>query len=189
MRFGCVLLPADPDHRCRRHQPRICRARLLTPAALGPEHRRLLLRLADEQHSFGLVEPAQMLGGNIILALAFAKLHHRNLFLLCERLHGGHKPLADRVHEGTGNELVSLMKPEEPDDTCVPLQLWHVDVQIHPVDPLDLKADVVRQHLRHASWYAHLGSGTTPILRIDCRSAAYILRRELLAVLHCRPEP
>ena len=75
------------DHRCRRHQPRIRRAGFLTPAALGPEHRRLLLRLANEQHSFGLVEPAQMLGGNIILALAFAKLHQRNLFLLCECLH------------------------------------------------------------------------------------------------------
>ena len=58
-----------------------------------------------------------MLGGNIILALAFPKLHHRNLFLLCERLHGCDEPFADRVHERTGNKLVSLVKAKEADDS------------------------------------------------------------------------
>jgi hypothetical protein len=135
------------DHRCRRHQPRISRAGLLTPAAFGPQHRRLLLRLADEKHSFGLLEPAQVLAGNIILALAFAKLHHRNLFPLCERLHGCDESLTDRIHECAGNELVSLVIAKESDYPCVPLQLRHVNIQVHPVDSFDLEADMLGQHL------------------------------------------
>src|ERR1019366_8461699 len=40
------------DHRGCSHDPWIARARLGVAALLGPERRRLLLRLADEQHSF-----------------------------------------------------------------------------------------------------------------------------------------
>src|SRR3954470_6890060 len=136
------------------------------------------------------MEPAQMLGGNIILALPFAKLHHRNLSLFREYLHRRDKVFADRVHQGAGNKPVSSMVAEEPDHAQFPLQLRYVHVQVHPVDSLDLQADVIGKHFRYASWYAHFRlrydfdlSGST------AASAAYILRRELFAVLPCRPEP
>jgi hypothetical protein len=151
MRFGCVLLPADPDHRCRRHQPRICRARLLTPAALGPEHRRLLLRLADKQHSFRLRELLQMLSSDIVLSLPFAELHDRNALSPGERFHGGNEPLADGVHQRAGGELVTTMKAEETGDAALALQRANVDIQVHPVDSLDLQGDVVGQDLSDAS--------------------------------------
>src|SRR3982751_1377376 len=122
------------------------------------------------------MEPAQMLGGNIILALPFAKLHHRNLSLFRECIHGRDKAFADRVHQGAGNKRVSAMVAEEPDHAQFPLQLRYVHVQVHPVDSLDLQADVIGKHFRYASWYAHFRlrydfdlSGST------AASAAYIL--------------
>src|SRR3954447_18546654 len=136
------------------------------------------------------MEAAQMLGGNIILALPFAKRHHRNLSLFRECLHGRDKAFADRVHPGAGNKRVSAMVAEEPDHAPFPLPLRYVHVPVHPVDSLDLQADVIGKDFRYASWYALFRlrydfdlSGST------AASAAYILRRELFAVLHCRPEP
>jgi len=46
-----------------------------------------------------------------------------------------------------------------------PLQSRNVNVQVHSVDTLDLQRDVFTQNFGDASCYAHLGSGTTPILR------------------------
>jgi hypothetical protein len=69
--------------------------------------------------------------------------------------HGGNEAFADRVHQRAGNELESVVIAKESNHAHVALQLWHVDVQVHPVDTLDLQGDVVGQHFGHASWYAH----------------------------------
>src|SRR3954454_10768014 len=61
-------------HRRGPYQPWISRARLLTAAALGSEHGRLLLGFADEHHSFGLSELLSLFRSNLILALSFAEL-------------------------------------------------------------------------------------------------------------------
>src|SRR6266581_8989578 len=45
------------------------------------------------------------------------------------------------------------------------LQSWDVNVQVHPVDSFHFQGDVLGQHFGNTSWYAHFGSGTTPILR------------------------
>src|SRR5215831_8357230 len=44
------------------------------------------------------------------------------------------------------------------------LQMRHVDVEVHPVDRLELEHDMITQHIRHRSCYAHRGlrSSTGP---------------------------
>src|SRR4030095_15649870 len=147
------------------HQPRIGGSSPVVPPPLGAEHRRLLLRLADEQHSFRLREFLQISGSNVVLSLPFAELHDRNVLSPGERFHGGNKRLANRVHQHAGSELVTTMEAEEAGDAALPLQWPHVDVQVHPVDSFDLQGHVIGQDFGHGSWYAHFGSGTTPILR------------------------
>src|SRR3954452_19785550 len=152
-------------HRCRPHQPRIGSPGRLARPPLRTEHRRPLLSLPDEQHPFVLCKFAQMLGRHVVLALALAKLHHWNLFLLRESFQGRDKALTDRVHQGARDERVAAMIPKEAGHAHLPLPLWHVDVQIHPVDPFDLQVDVISQYFSDTSCYAHFGSGTTPIPR------------------------
>jgi len=55
--------------------PRIAPAVRRVPL-LGPEHRGLLLSLADEHHAFGALEAPQALGHHVVLALAGSELHH-----------------------------------------------------------------------------------------------------------------
>src|SRR4030095_7608572 len=147
------------------HQPRIGGSSPVVPPPLGVEHRRLLLRLADEQHSFRLREFLQIGSSNVVLSLPFAELHDRNALSPGERFHGGNERLANRVHQHAGSELVTTMKAEETGNAALPLQWPHVVVQVHPVDSLDLQGHVIGQDFGHGSWYAHFGSGTTPILR------------------------
>ena len=77
------------------------------------------------------------------------------LFLPGKLLHCRHELLADRIHQRTGGELVAAMKPEEAGHSAVPLQGWHVNVQVHPVDSFDFQGDVIVQHFGDRSWYAH----------------------------------
>src|SRR5438552_3255099 len=57
------------------------------------------------------------------------------------------------------------MKAKEVHNALFPLQTRDVDVQIHPIDAFDFQGDVIGKHFGNASWYAHFGSGTTPIFR------------------------
>ena len=57
------------------------------------------------------------------------------------------------------------MVAKEAHDTLFPLQPRNINIQVHPVDSFHFQGDVLRQHLGNTSWYAHFGSGTTPILR------------------------
>ena len=139
-------------HGGRSHQPRIRRSGVLTPPTLCPEHQRLLLRFPDKKLPFGLGKPAQMLGRNIVFPFPFAKRHDRNLFLSRERIHRCDEALADRVHQRTGHKLIAAMIAKEAGDAHLPLPLRHVYVQVHPVDPLDLKTHRIGQHFGPAPW-------------------------------------
>jgi hypothetical protein len=39
------------------------------------------------------------------------------------------------------------------------LQQWHVDVEVHAVDPLDRQSDMIGEKLGHRLCYHHHGSG------------------------------
>ena len=47
------------------------------------------------------------------------------------------------------------MEPEKAGDASGPLQRRHVDVQLHPVDSLDLQRHMLPENLRDRPWYAH----------------------------------
>jgi hypothetical protein len=132
---------------------------------LGAKYRRLLLGLTDEYDAFGLIEAGQVLLHHVILALTLTELHHRNLLLFGEALHGGYEGFGHRVHQSRGSELVAAMKTKELRHATFALQHRHVDVEVHPVDALQLEGHMILENVGNALWYAHVGSGTTPILR------------------------
>ena len=74
-----------------------------------------------EHHSFGFGELVEMLCGDVVLALAFAELNHGDLLPPGEFLQGRHERLADRIHEGTGGELVAAMESKEAGHSLLPL--------------------------------------------------------------------
>src|ERR1700733_10899172 len=69
------------------------------------------------------------------------------------------------MHQSAGYKRVPPMVAKEAHDTLFPLQPRNINIQVHPVDSFHFQGDVLRQHLGNTSWYAHFGSGTTPILR------------------------
>src|SRR5204863_3405727 len=48
--------------------------------------------------------------------------------------------------------------------TLLPLQTGDINIQVHPINALDFQGDVLTQHFGNPWWYAHFGSGTTPVL-------------------------
>jgi hypothetical protein len=153
------------DHRGGANQPRVAHAGLPIAPPLGPKHRRLLLRLADEQHPLGLREPLEVLRRDVVLALALPERHHRNPLSFREALHLVHEPLTDGVHQRTRRKGISTMEPKETRHAPFALQLRNVDVEVHPIDALDLQGHMPLKDLSDALWYAHVGSGSTPIRR------------------------
>src|ERR1700674_4270612 len=57
------------------------------------------------------------------------------------------------------------MESEKAGDSSGPLQRWHGNVQIHPVDSLDLQGHVLSENFATVRGMLIFGSRTTPILR------------------------
>src|ERR1700733_16096271 len=103
------------------HQPRIADPGLFIPAALGTEHRRLLLRLPDKHHSLGLIELLTLFGGEVVLALTFTEPNDGDLLPLRILFQRCHERLADGIHPSAGDERVPPMVAKEAHDTLFPL--------------------------------------------------------------------
>src|SRR5450755_4811670 len=73
--------------------------------------------------------------------------------------------IGDRIHQHTGGELVATMKPEKTGDSSCPLQGWHVHIQVHPVDSLDLQRHMLSKNLSDRPWYAHFRLRLTLVFR------------------------
>ena len=153
------------DHRRGTHQPEVACPSIRVVPAFGAKHRRLLLRLADEQHPFLRREFLQETRSHVVLALALAKRHHGNLVLLGKALHRLHKALADRVHQHAGGSPMTTVETKESGCPRFSLQARHVNIQIHPVDSLKLQAHVLGQNLGNTWWYAHIRFRLAPVLR------------------------
>ncbi len=76
---------------------------------------------------------------DVVLALAFPESHDGDLLLSGKSLHLAHERLADGVHQHAGGKPVSAMKPKKARYAAFPLQPQDVDVQVHPVNALDLQ--------------------------------------------------
>ena len=64
------------------------------------------------------------------------------------------KSLRDRVHQRRGREGEPRWPRKKPDHARRVLQLGDIEVQVHPVDALDLQRDVVGEHVGDAARYA-----------------------------------
>ncbi len=118
-----------------------------------------ILRLADEDDPFLLAELAQMLGHHLVLALALAELHERNLMLRHEAFQRCHEASAHRAHQGGGRQRLPAMLPEEPHDPPFVLQQRDENVEVHPVDPFDRKFHMTVENVGHVLCYHDPGSG------------------------------
>ena len=146
-------------HRGGPHDPRIRLPGLRVPALLGAEHRRLLLRLADEHHAFILPELAQMLLHHVVLALPLAELHQRYLPLSREALQLCYEGTAHRLHQRRRRQRLPAMLAKESHDPHLVLQPRHEHVEIHAVDPLDRKLHMMTEDIGYALCYHRTGSG------------------------------
>ena len=150
-------------HRARAHDPRIGATGRRAQAPLGAEHRGLLLRLADEHHSFLTRKPTQVFGHHIVLALALAKLDERNSLLCRKVFERRHEAPAHRAHQRCRGQRLATMVTEEPDNPLFVLQPRHKHVEVHPVDPLDGQLYMTADDLSHTLCYHPLGSGRAGI--------------------------
>ena len=100
--------------------------------------------------SFAL-EALEVLVGDVVLALALLEPDQVDPLVLAEALDVLDEALGERVHEGRGGEGVAQVAPEEADDTHLVLEFWHVHVEVHPIDGLDLEGHVVAQHVGHTA--------------------------------------
>ena len=146
------------DHRRRRRQPRV-RAAHRVVAALGAHHPRLLLRLADVQHPLRAREPAQVRLGAVVLALETLEPAQivRNVLQSSagpdrslpvgrsvrwpRRSAASSAPSAPTTAPGCRGSC-GRSTPRPPRS----LQHRHVDVEVHPVDALQLQGGVLGQH-------------------------------------------
>ena len=139
-----------------RHDPGIGPARLGVPPLLGSERGRLLLGLAHEEHPFVALKALQVLVGDVVLALALGEGDEVDPLVVDEALDVLHEPLGDRVHEGRGGEAEAQVAAEEAHHAGCVLELRDIEVQVHPVDALNLQGYVLGQHIAHGSGYGHL---------------------------------
>jgi hypothetical protein len=147
------------DHGRRAGQPGI-RLPVGPPPLLRPVDRRLLLRLADEQHALGRArchKARQVLLRHLVLPLPSRERDQRHPLLPDEPLDRRHERPADRRHQRRRRDRLPAVAPEEPHHPAHMLQARHVHVQIQPIDPLDLQRHVLGKNLGHRPCYAHPG--------------------------------
>src|SRR6201988_2481114 len=147
------------DHRAAAHDPRIRLSRFRVAAPFGPEHRGVLLGLADEHDPFLGRKAPQMLGHHLVLALSLAKLRHRNLALGYKVFQLRHEPSRHRAHQRGRRQRLAAMFPGKPDDPLFVLQPRHKDVEVHQVDPLNHEPYMMADDLGHTLCYHLPGPG------------------------------
>jgi hypothetical protein len=68
-----------------------------------------------------------------------------------ETVDGGHEVLGHRIHERRRSEGHPPVPLEEPHHPARPHQLGLVEVEVHPIDALQLEHDMVVEHVGHTS--------------------------------------
>jgi hypothetical protein len=131
------------------HQPRV-RAAVGVVAPLGPPHPRFLLRPADVQHSFPGPEVSQEPLGDVVLAL-LAEVHQFQAAGGDEVMDVRDERLRHRVHQRRGRKLVTAVPDEEAASPGAVLQPGLPDVEVHPVDALNLETHMIGKDISNSS--------------------------------------
>jgi hypothetical protein len=140
-------------HRRGPHDPRVGPA-VRGAALLGPEHGVLLLRPPDEQHPLPAprrLEGSQVLVHHLVFALAPGEVNARDAMAVSESGQPGREVPAHRGDRRGGGDRQAQVAMDEPEHPLHPLQLRHVQVQVHPVDRLDLEQHMTGHHTGHAA--------------------------------------
>ncbi len=172
------------DHRGGFHDPRIGSPRPRAAATLRAHHPRLLLGLADIEHAFGPLEAPQALLRDVVLALPLAEGHQVDAFAVDELLDRTYERLGHRRHRRRRRKSLAPVDAQVAHHRPHRLQRRHIDVEVHPVDPLDLQHHMVTQDVRHRSCYAHRGLQSSTGPRTHRASSSHIQGMSLQA----RPE-
>lgn len=126
---------------------------------LGAQHARLLLHLADVQHALAAVPLPQGLGA-LVLALASLEADQVDVALAGEGLDGGHEAARHRGHQGRGGHRAAAHLAEEPGRPARGLQQRLVEIEVEPVDALDLQGDMLGDGFGDVGCRSHgAGSG------------------------------
>ena len=128
-------------------------------AALGAQHARLLLRLADAEHALAPGPVAQVLLRTVVFALAPTERHEVDAVAFGVALDRVDEPLRDRRHQHRRRHRGAPHLAEDVRCPRRPLQHRHVHVEVQPVDALEGQRRVLRQDLGDGSCYLH-GSGS-----------------------------
>jgi hypothetical protein len=135
------------NHGSRGHDPRVGRSRGGVAPLFGTEDPGLLLGPTDEQHPLRTLGSGQVLMHDVVLALTLHKIDQRHSVRTGVAADPLNEVLAHRRHQRGGRDLKPPLPGQEPDDLSDALQLRDIDVQIHPVEGLDLEHHVLGEDI------------------------------------------
>ena len=155
-------------------------------ALLGAEHRRLLLRPPDEQDPLRPVVAGQELMQRRRLCVAPCEIDQRQpLRRRTKRWIAARTPRSSAPSAPTTRSETAV-PGQEPDHLPDPLQLRDVEVEIEPVDRLELEHHMISQHIGGSAGSVITGSGRTG-RKATHRQRRFIPGHSVTAPI--RPEP
>ena len=86
---------------------------------------------------------------DVVLALPFGETHQIDALVLDELLDATDERLGHRRHCVCRGEPLTPVLAQISDRGPDRLQVRHIDVEVHPVDGLNLQFDVIAQDFRH----------------------------------------
>ena len=95
---------------------------------------------------------AESFGHHVLLALSSLERDQRDLVLLGKAFGGGYEALGHGAHEGRGRNGLSPVAAKKLHHPTFLLQGGYIDIQIHPVNGLELEGNVVVENLGDAVW-------------------------------------
>ena len=98
-------------------------------------------------HLFRPVGSGQVLVHQIVLPLTLREIDQRQPVVMGVAADRGDERLAARGDQRRGGDVEPEMPGQVPDDLPDPLQLGNVEVEIQPVDGLDLELHMAGQHI------------------------------------------
>src|ERR1700726_1189762 len=161
------------DHRGGFHDPRIGSAGVPAAATLRAHDPRLFLGLADIEHALTLAEPSQVFLRDVVLALPLLEGNQIDALVVDELIDVANKRFRHRCHRRRRGKTLAPMNPQVAHHGSHRLQMRDVDIQVHPVDRLDLQLHMLTQDFRHRSRYVHRGLRRSTGPRTHRASSSY----------------
>ena len=84
---------------------------------------------------------------DVVLALTLDEIDQRHVVVAGVGADRGHERLAHRRHQRRGRDRIAPVTGQEAHDLTDPLQLRDVDIEVEPVNRLDLEHHMLGQHI------------------------------------------